>query len=92
MGFFEDRCLAFFGNMFHTSEIVLIGSRVYVIYSFVVFKNFTVGHLGGSAVKHLFLAQGVIVELQDQVPLLAPCMEPASPSAYVSASLCVSHE
>ena len=26
----------------------------------------------------------------DRVPHRAPCMEPASPSAYVSASLCVS--
>ena len=29
---------------------------------------------------------------KDRVPHQAPCMEPASPSAYVSASLCVSHE
>ena len=32
-------------------------------------------------------AQGVILETQDWVPCPAPCMEPASPSAYVSASL-----
>ena len=54
-------------------------------------KNFVVeGHLGGSAVEHLPSAQGVILESWDQVPHRAPCMEPASPSAYVSASLCVS--
>ena len=37
-------------------------------------------------------AQGVILETQDQVLRQAPCMEPASPSACVSASLslCVS--
>ena len=39
-------------------------------------------------------AQGVILETRDQVPHWAPCMEPASPSACVSAScsLCVSRE
>ena len=41
-------------------------------------------------------AQGLILETQDRVPHQAPCMEPASPSACVSASLsfslCVSHE
>ena len=38
------------------------------------------------------LAQGVILETQDGVPRWAPCMEPASPSACVSASLSVSHK
>ena len=47
------------------------------------------GHLDGSAVKHLPSAQGVILESGDAVPHRGPCMEPASPSAYVSASLCV---
>ena len=32
-------------------------------------------------------AQGVILESQDRVPHPAPCMEPASPSACVFASL-----
>ena len=32
------------------------------------------------------LAQGVILETQDGVPHPALCMEPASPSAYVSAT------
>ena len=40
--------------------------------------------------KHLPSAQGVILESWDQVPHRAPCTEPASPSAYVSASLSVS--
>ena len=36
-------------------------------------------------------APGVILETQDRVPHRAPCLEPASPSAYISAflSLCV---
>ena len=34
--------------------------------------------------------QGLILETPDQVPLRAPCMEPASPSACVSGSLSVS--
>ena len=52
------------------------------------------GCLGGSAVWRLPLAQGMILESRDRVPRRAPCMEPASPSACVSASLslCVSHE
>ena len=50
------------------------------------------GHLGGSAVEDLPLAQGVIPEPGDQVPHRAPCEEPTSPSAYVSAFLSVSHE
>ena len=37
-------------------------------------------------------AQGVILETEDRVPRQAPCMELASPSACVSASLYVSHE
>ena len=32
-------------------------------------------------------AQGLILETRDRVPRRAPCMEPASPSACVSASL-----
>ena len=48
------------------------------------------GSLGGSAVERLPLAQGVILESRDQVPHRAPCMEPASPSACVSATLALS--
>ena len=55
-------------------------------------KLFLEGRLGGSVVEHLPWAQGVILRSPDQVPHRAPCMEPASPSACVSASLCVSHE
>ena len=45
------------------------------------------GSLGGSAVEHLPSAQSKILESWDQVPHPAPCMEPAFPSACVSASL-----
>ena len=48
------------------------------------------GISGGSAVWHLPLTQGMILESQDQVPHRAPCMEPASPSPCVSASLSMS--
>ena len=48
------------------------------------------GHLGGSVVECLALAQGMIPGSWDQVPQQAPCGEPASLSAYVSASLSVS--
>ena len=47
------------------------------------------GRLGGSVVERLPLAQGVILESRDRVPHQAPGMEPASPSACVSASVCV---
>ena len=50
----------------------------------------TQGHLGGSAVERLPSAQGEIPESGDQVPHQAPHREPPSPSACVSASLCVS--
>ena len=43
------------------------------------------GLLGGSAVEHLSLAQGMILESQDGVPHQAPCGDPASPTACVSA-------
>ena len=48
------------------------------------------GCLGGSAVENLPLTQVMILESWDRVLHRAPCEEPASPSAYVSASLCVS--
>ena len=40
----------------------------------------------------LLSAQGMILETWDRVPHRASCMEPASPSACVPASLFVSHE
>ena len=44
-------------------------------------KELGQGHLGGSVVEHLPLAQVMIPGFWDQVPDRAPCMEPASPSA-----------
>ena len=49
----------------------------------IISKFCILGHLGGSAVECLPLAQ----EARDRVPRRAPCMEPASPSACVSLSL-----
>ena len=46
-------------------------------------------HLGGSVVECLPSAEVMIPGSWDQVPHQAPCGEPASPSACVSASLCV---
>ena len=45
------------------------------------------GSPSGAAVWRLPSAQGVILETRDRIPRRAPCMEPASPSACVSASL-----
>ena len=57
-------------------------------------EDYNEGPLGGSAVEPLPLAQGMIQRSWDRVPHRAPCGEPPSPSAFVSASLsvCVSHE
>ena len=48
------------------------------------------GPLGGSVVEHLPSAQVVIPGSWDRVLHWVPRREPASPSAYVSASLCLS--
>ena len=54
-------------------------------------KNLKVeGSLGGAAVWRLPLARGAILETWDRIPRRAPCMESASPSACVSASLSLS--
>ena len=54
------------------------------------------GSLGGSAVKCLPSARGVILESQDQVLRRAPFMEPTSPPVSLplslSFSLSLSHE
>ena len=55
-----------------------------------VIKRIKLGHLGGSVIEHLPLAQVMILRSGDQVLHRAPCREPASPSAYVSASVFVS--
>ena len=50
------------------------------------------GHLGVSVVEHLPSAQSLIPGSWDGVLHWAPRRELASPYAYVSASLCASHE
>ena len=52
-------------------------------------KDTCIGHLGGSVVEHLPLAQ-VLIPGSDQVPQQAPQKEPASPS--MSLPLYVFHE
>ena len=52
-----------------------------------VFKHGQPGWLSGLVLPS---AQGVILETWDRVPRQALCMEPASPSACVSASLSLS--
>ena len=47
------------------------------------------GHLGGSVVERLPSAQGLILGSQHRVPQQGLPGEPASPSVYVSASVCV---
>ena len=50
------------------------------------------GRLGGSAVEHLPLAQGMILGSQNRVLHQAPHREPASPSACVSTSVSLLHK
>ena len=58
-----------------------------------VLKIIVVGHLGGSVVECLLLAQVVIPESWDRILHWVLCSRPASPSAYcLCLSLCVSHE
>ena len=51
-----------------------------------LFKNMSPGHPAGSVVEHLPSAQGVTPGSRDRVLRRAPRMEPASPSAWVSAA------
>ena len=50
----------------------------------------SIGHLGGSVVEHLPSTQIMIPGSWDGVPSQGPHRKPASPPAYVSASLSVS--
>ena len=65
---------------------------IYDRHTFKILFIYLLGGLGGSAVERLLLVQGMILDSRVRVLLWAPCMEPASPSAWVSASLCVSHD
>ena len=53
------------------------------------FKTGTAGQPGWLSGLAPPWAQGRILDFLDQVPHQTPCVEPASPSACVSASLCV---
>ena len=53
-------------------------------------KSLVLGHLSGSVVERLPSAQVMTPGSWDRVLHRAPCMEPASPSAYISVSLSVS--
>ena len=55
-----------------------------------LYKERIYGASGASVVEHLPSAQDVIPGSWNRVLHWAPYREPASPSAYVSASLCVS--
>ena len=66
----------------------MLGRRVKHLVSRVKsYSKQAMGRLGGSVVKRLPSAQGMILESWDQVLHQAPCMELVSPSACVSASL-----
>ena len=54
-----------------------------------VYLNAIWGHVGDSGVEHLPSAQGMILGSWDRIPHQAPLRDRASPSAYVSAPLCV---
>ena len=58
----------------------------------IVVKSIVLGCLGGPVAEGLPLAQVMIPGSWNQVLHQAPPSEPAFFSAYVSASLCVSHE
>ena len=80
----------------HGGDPAATGSRVrgtgtlFYLYTTLQSKILSRRPLGGSVVKRLPSAQSVILESRDLVPHPAPCGEPASPSACVSASLCMS--
>ena len=65
--------------------------RVRQVYVHEIITN-TKGRLSGSVVADLPFAQVMIPGSWDRVPHWAPHREPVSPSACVSASLCVFHE
>ena len=76
-----------------TGAIWVVGSACSLLDAYDPFKD----GKGGTWVHSSFVlpsAQGLILEIRDRVPHQAPCMEPTSHTACVSASLCVcvSHE
>ena len=78
-------------NLLSLGVLVLsLAVKNYILY--VQLEISRLGRLGGLAVECLPLAQGVTPRSWDRVSHRAPCMEPASLSAYISASFSVSHE
>ena len=70
-----------------------IYTRMFYEILFVVSKKWQLGPLGGLAVERLPSAWGMIQGVPGSSPTYqASCMEPASPSACVSATFSVSHE
>ena len=61
----------------------------FIPHSLIIIKHLLKGIPGWLSGLSPPSAQGVILETQDRVPRQAPCMEPASPSASVSANLSV---
>ena len=74
------------GNIFELEFIMRVGPLVQSILLTVSLIKMQ-GCLDGSMGECLPSAQGMVLESQDRVPHWAPCREPASPSACVSASL-----
>ena len=76
--FYENICDLFFLNGDKSSQFYI---------QLEVRENKDVGQPGLLSGLVLPSAQGLILETPGRVPHQAPCMEPASPSACVSASL-----
>ena len=63
------------------------GIKLLICFKIFYINQFALGMPGWLSGKCLPSAQDMILESQDQALHRAPCMEPASPSAYVSGSL-----
>ena len=79
--------VALFDTSLNVVQILVVNGILFVRHRFEMTFE---GHLGGLTVVRLPLAQGVIPGVWDRVVHWAPCTEPASPSACVTASLSVS--
>ena len=71
------------GEVYNPYQVLFCGGRPK--YETGIHQNPRGGHLGGSVVEHLPLAQVMIPRPWDRVPHWAPHREPASLSVYVSA-------
>ena len=86
----KNVCLYLIYELLLKNFSILLGVLILIklnLIKFLHFENFSKRDpVGGSVVEHLPLAQVVIPGFWDQIPHWPPCMEPASPSACVSAS------